>query len=158
MVWEWESLCPDKWPKGGTFDEISTFIYVAPNGSGCIHFKLIARRKKHEHCPLMSHGQPHSPQIWPKLTTNRGRMFSSLSALRSTRTVTVHPSSHWPGRGLLGCVIDWNVAENAAQAVWHVLGVAPHSLADRAGLKADRDYIVGMQVWDLKKRPATPCA
>eukprot|EP01062_Namystynia_karyoxenos_P033120 TRINITY_DN24377_c3_g1_i1.p1 TRINITY_DN24377_c3_g1~~TRINITY_DN24377_c3_g1_i1.p1 ORF type:complete len:349 (+),score=99.77 TRINITY_DN24377_c3_g1_i1:114-1049(+) len=73
----------------------------------------------------------------------RLQVFNLL--VRDLREVCLTPSSSWGGAGLLGCSIAWQNAGIASQAVVHVVGVAPGSPAERAGIAAGRDYVVGLE-------------
>jgi len=65
--------------------------------------------------------------------------------IRAFRDIHLVPNDTWGGAGLLGCSIEWQSAEKALEASWHIVGVHPQSPAALAGLVADRHYILGMQ-------------
>ncbi|KAG7401707.1 Golgi reassembly-stacking protein 2 [Phytophthora boehmeriae] len=62
---------------------------------------------------------------------------------QSTRELQLTPSRKWPGKGLLGVTIRFDSYEGAEDQVLHVLNVAASSPAQRAGLRADSDYLLG---------------
>jgi hypothetical protein len=57
--------------------------------------------------------------------------------------VVVVPSDNWNGDGVLGAAIRFCSWKNVAEAVWHVTRVHPNSPAEKAGLIADNDFIIG---------------
>ena len=61
---------------------------------------------------------------------------------RSRRTVSLRPVK-WNGPGLLGAAVRKEQLAGAADAAWHVLGVARGGPAEKAGLSPGSDYIVG---------------
>ncbi|KAE9029174.1 hypothetical protein PR003_g2957 [Phytophthora rubi] len=62
---------------------------------------------------------------------------------QSTRELQLTPSRKWPGKGLLGVTIRFDSYEGAEDQLLHVLNVAEASPAERAGLRADSDYLLG---------------
>jgi hypothetical protein len=68
-------------------------------------------------------------------------VFSSRS--ESVRFVELTPRNDWGGIGLLGVSIRFNSLKNAEEQVWHVEQVYENSPAEKAGLVAHTDYIVG---------------
>ncbi|KAG6623951.1 Golgi reassembly stacking protein GRASP65, contains PDZ domain [Phytophthora cinnamomi] len=62
---------------------------------------------------------------------------------QSTRELQLTPSRRWPGKGLLGVTIRFDSYEGAEDQLLHVLNVAEASPAERAGLRADSDYLLG---------------
>lgn len=65
---------------------------------------------------------------------------------RAYRDVSCIPSDEWGGGGLLGCSIEWARAEACPERCVHVVDVLEGSPAEHCReLKANRDYIVGMQ-------------
>ncbi|KAK1934253.1 Golgi reassembly-stacking protein 2 [Phytophthora citrophthora] len=62
---------------------------------------------------------------------------------QTTRDLQLTPSRNWPGKGLLGVTIRFDSYEGAEDQLLHVLDVAESSPAQRAGLKADSDYLLG---------------
>ena len=66
--------------------------------------------------------------------------------VRAYRDVYCVPSDAWGGGGLLGCSIEWSHAEACPERCLHVVDVLEGSPAAHSGeLKANRDYIIGMQ-------------
>lgn len=66
--------------------------------------------------------------------------------IRAYRDVYCVPSDAWGGGGLLGCSIEWSRAVACPERCVHVVDVLEGSPAARSGeLKANRDYIIGMQ-------------
>ncbi|CAH1789153.1 unnamed protein product [Owenia fusiformis] len=65
------------------------------------------------------------------------------SKTQSVRDVSITPSHHWGGQGLLGVSIRFCSFEGANENVWHVLEVHPNSPASQAGLHSNNDYIIG---------------
>lgn len=66
--------------------------------------------------------------------------------IRAYRDVYCVPSDAWGGGGLLGCSIEWSRAETCPERCVHVVDVLDGSPAAHSGeLKANRDYIIGMQ-------------
>jgi hypothetical protein len=66
--------------------------------------------------------------------------------IRAYRDVYCVPSDAWGGGGLLGCSIEWSRAESCPERCVHVVDVLEGSPAAYSGeLKANRDYIIGMQ-------------
>jgi hypothetical protein len=59
------------------------------------------------------------------------------------RSVPIKPSATWGGQGLLGVSIRFCSFQNAAENVWRILDVHPNSPAERAGLVAFNDYVIG---------------
>ena len=59
------------------------------------------------------------------------------------REVSITPSAHWGGQGLLGISIRFCSFEGANENVWHILEVKPTSPAEAAGLRPFTDYIIG---------------
>lgn len=65
---------------------------------------------------------------------------------RTSRDVHCIPSNNWGGNGLLGCSIEWTRADCCIQYPLHIVDVLEGSPAEHClELKADRDYIIGMQ-------------
>ncbi|ETI40397.1 hypothetical protein, variant 1 [Phytophthora nicotianae P10297] len=62
---------------------------------------------------------------------------------QTTRELQLTPSRKWPGKGLLGVTIRFDSYEGAEDQLLHVLNVAESSPAERAGLRADSDYLLG---------------
>ncbi|CAI5745789.1 unnamed protein product [Peronospora destructor] len=62
---------------------------------------------------------------------------------QTTRDLQVTPSRKWPGKGLLGVTIRFDSYEGAEDQLLHVLYVAESSPAERAGLRANSDYLLG---------------
>ncbi|CEG40462.1 Golgi reassembly stacking protein GRASP65, contains PDZ domain [Plasmopara halstedii] len=62
---------------------------------------------------------------------------------QTTRELQLTPSRKWPGKGLLGVTIRFDSYEGAEDHVLHILSVAESSPAERAGLRADSDYLLG---------------
>ncbi|KAG1705190.1 hypothetical protein DVH05_004123 [Phytophthora capsici] len=62
---------------------------------------------------------------------------------QTTRELQLTPSRKWPGKGLLGVTIRFDSYEGAEDQLLHVLDVVESSPAQRAGLKADSDYLLG---------------
>ncbi|KAL4160698.1 hypothetical protein PRNP1_001260 [Phytophthora ramorum] len=62
---------------------------------------------------------------------------------QTTRELQLTPSRKWPGKGLLGVTIRFDSYEGAEDQLLHVLDVAESSPAERAGLRADVDYLLG---------------
>ncbi|KAK7201356.1 Golgi reassembly stacking protein (GRASP) [Novymonas esmeraldas] len=66
--------------------------------------------------------------------------------IRAYRDVHCIPSDEWGGGGLLGCSIEWTRAEPCPERCVHVVDVLEGSPAAHSReLKANRDYIIGMQ-------------
>ena len=65
------------------------------------------------------------------------------SKTQSVRDVMITPSTSWGGQGLLGVSVRFCSFEGANENVWHVLEVQKDSPAERAGLQAFSDYIIG---------------
>lgn len=69
--------------------------------------------------------------------------------VRSFRVVNITPSASWGGVGLLGCAMEWSSAEAALELTWHIESInADGPAAACPDLKAQRDYIIGMQAPD----------
>ncbi len=68
-------------------------------------------------------------------------VYSSRS--ETVRFVELVPRNDWGGIGLLGVSIRFNSLKNAEEQVWHVEQVYDNSPAQKAGLVAMTDYIVG---------------
>ncbi|KAG5493670.1 hypothetical protein JIQ42_02044 [Leishmania sp. Namibia] len=65
---------------------------------------------------------------------------------RAYRDVSCIPSDDWGGGGLLGCSIEWTRADACPERCVHVVDVLEGSpAAYSTELKANRDYIIGMQ-------------
>ncbi|KAI9922873.1 hypothetical protein PsorP6_001788 [Peronosclerospora sorghi] len=62
---------------------------------------------------------------------------------QTTRELQLTPSRKWPGKGLLGVTIRFDSYEGAEDQLIHVLNVAKASPAERAGLRAGSDYLLG---------------
>ncbi|KAF4143633.1 GRASP55/65 PDZ-like domain [Phytophthora infestans] len=62
---------------------------------------------------------------------------------QTTRELQLTPSRKWPGKGLLGVTIRFDSYEGAEDQLLHVLNVEDSSPAERAGLRADSDYLLG---------------
>ncbi|TMW63807.1 hypothetical protein Poli38472_002748 [Pythium oligandrum] len=62
---------------------------------------------------------------------------------QTTRQLMLTPSRRWAGKGLLGVTIRFDSYEHAEDQLLHVLDVMPDSPADKAGLKAESDYLLG---------------
>ncbi|KAG7386099.1 Golgi reassembly-stacking protein 2 [Phytophthora pseudosyringae] len=62
---------------------------------------------------------------------------------QATRELQLTPSRKWPGKGLLGVTIRFDSYEGAEDQLLHVLNVTESSTAERAGLRADSDYLLG---------------
>lgn len=52
------------------------------------------------------------------------------------------PTNTWGGNGLLGISIRFCSFENAGENVWHILDIQKNSPAEKAGLRANTDYII----------------
>ncbi|KAG5495213.1 hypothetical protein JKF63_02268 [Porcisia hertigi] len=66
---------------------------------------------------------------------------------RTYRDVYCIPSDEWGGVGLLGCSIEWSSAASCPERCLHIVDVLEGSPAACCReLKANRDYIVGMQM------------
>jgi hypothetical protein len=68
--------------------------------------------------------------------------FLQLSTLRTT-TVPITPRRGWGGEGLLGLMIRFDHFQNAHLEALHVLDVHHGSPAEKAGLRAHSDWILG---------------
>ncbi|CAH0485315.1 unnamed protein product [Peronospora farinosa] len=62
---------------------------------------------------------------------------------QTSRELQLTPSRKWPGKGLLGVTIRFDSYEGAEDQLLHVLDVAESSPAERAGLRANSDYLLG---------------
>ncbi|RMX68662.1 hypothetical protein DD238_003583 [Peronospora effusa] len=62
---------------------------------------------------------------------------------QTSRELQLTPSRKWPGKGLLGVTIRFDSYEGAEDQLLHVLNVAESSPAERAGLRANSDYLLG---------------
>ncbi|KAK7113780.1 hypothetical protein V1264_013004 [Littorina saxatilis] len=71
------------------------------------------------------------------------KMTVYSSKTQGVREVSIVPSHHWGGQGLLGVSIRFCSFEGANENVWHILEVQPNSPADLAGMKSDTDYVIG---------------
>ena len=84
-----------------------------------------------------------------EVTSNVGKpIILEVYNIKSSRfrTVQVTPSASWGGEGLMGVQVRWDALEDAsvpADSVLHVVGVEAGSPAEKAGLVAERDYILG---------------
>ncbi|XP_076458224.1 Golgi reassembly-stacking protein 2-like [Babylonia areolata] len=72
-------------------------------------------------------------------------MMVYSSKTQSVRDVSIVPSEHWGGQGLLGVSIRFCSFEGANENVWHILEVQPGSPAELAGLKSNTDYVIGAE-------------
>ncbi|RLN93005.1 hypothetical protein BBJ28_00025411 [Nothophytophthora sp. Chile5] len=62
---------------------------------------------------------------------------------QASRELQLTPSRKWPGKGLLGVTIRFDSYEGAEDQLLHVLNVEQSSPAERAGLRAGSDYLLG---------------
>ncbi|KAL8610173.1 hypothetical protein ACOMHN_005947 [Nucella lapillus] len=70
-------------------------------------------------------------------------MMVYSSKMQSVRQVSIMPSEHWGGQGVLGVTIRFCSFEGANENVWHILEVQPGSPAEVAGLRSNTDYVIG---------------
>ena len=63
----------------------------------------------------------------------------------SIRSVSLTPSRQWQGEGLLGMTIRFDTVheEELNEAMCHILDVEKGSPAERAGLRANEDFLLG---------------
>ena len=66
------------------------------------------------------------------------------------RDVPVVPRT-WEGDGLLGLTMRYEDALAARDQIYHVTNVTENSPADRAGVQAETDYIVGSPNYSIKE-------
>jgi hypothetical protein len=59
------------------------------------------------------------------------------------REVQLVPSRSWPGEGMLGVTIRFDVYHNAEEYLCHVTDVDPDSPAELAGLVPNKDFLLG---------------
>ncbi|ORZ08803.1 Grasp55 grasp domain protein, partial [Lobosporangium transversale] len=61
------------------------------------------------------------------------------------RKVEMIPTRTWGDDkdGLIGCSIRFTLFDTINDIVWHILDIMPNSPAERAGLDAHKDYIIG---------------
>ncbi|KAL0486016.1 hypothetical protein AKO1_012215 [Acrasis kona] len=71
----------------------------------------------------------------------RMKVFSTKTM--TLRELIVTPSKQNGGKGLMGCGIRYETVQNAIENTWHVLSVASGSPAEKAGLQASSDFIIG---------------
>jgi hypothetical protein len=69
---------------------------------------------------------------------------------RTFRELELIPSRNWPGEGMLGVTIRFDVYHNAEECLCHVTDVDPESPADLAGLIPGKDYLLGTLEKDFK--------
>ncbi|CAM9531028.1 unnamed protein product [Chrysoparadoxa australica] len=62
---------------------------------------------------------------------------------KRVRDVTITPSRHWGGQGLLGVTIRFDTYHNAEENLVRVLDTAKNSPAQLAGLQPGEDYLLG---------------
>uniref|UniRef100_M4C4E4 PDZ GRASP-type domain-containing protein n=1 Tax=Hyaloperonospora arabidopsidis (strain Emoy2) TaxID=559515 RepID=M4C4E4_HYAAE len=62
---------------------------------------------------------------------------------QATRELKLTPSRKWPGKGLIGVTIRFDSYEGVEDQLVHVLNVVDSSPAERAGLRAGSDYLLG---------------
>lgn len=65
--------------------------------------------------------------------------------VKGIRKVPICPNDQWGGQGVLGCSIMWENIDKAFMFGWHVLDIRSNSNAQKVGLQAHRDYIIGME-------------
>ena len=68
----------------------------------------------------------------------------------SLRDVPVVPRT-WEGEGLLGLTMRYEDALAARDQVYHVTNVTANSPADKAGIQAEADYIVGSPNYSIRE-------
>jgi hypothetical protein len=61
----------------------------------------------------------------------------------STRQVTLVPSTHWPGEGMLGVKVRFDSYMNAEESLCRILAVETNSPAELAGLRPGTDFLLG---------------
>ncbi|KAI0239030.1 hypothetical protein L0F63_004896 [Massospora cicadina] len=73
---------------------------------------------------------------------------------RSLRELKLTPKVGWssnPNDGLLGCSVRYSSVERAQTSAWHILDIHPGSPAERAGLQAFSDYVIGCEHHGLER-------
>ncbi|KAJ9074979.1 hypothetical protein DSO57_1000920 [Entomophthora muscae] len=72
---------------------------------------------------------------------------------RALRELKLVPRGGWSSNasdGLLGCSVRFSSVERAQSSTWHILDIHPSSPAERAGLQAYSDYVIGCEHRNLE--------
>ncbi|CAJ1033789.1 putative Golgi reassembly stacking protein (GRASP homologue) [Leishmania braziliensis MHOM/BR/75/M2904] len=103
-----------------------------------------------DHVLLDSEGEQGMQFFKSYVVNHRGQSvcFTTYNLYcRGYRDVYCVPSDEWSGGGLLGCSIEWTRADACPERCVHVVDVLECSPAAYSReLKANRDYILGMQI------------